>query len=65
VTGDSESPLSAYWSLRRAWGLLVGTVGLVVAGGLLVTGILPATPENLALVGAVLVLMLLPVYRAL
>jgi hypothetical protein len=40
--------------------LLIGAVGFVVGAG-----ILPAAPENLALVGAVLILVLLPVCRAL
>jgi hypothetical protein len=65
VAGDAESPLSACWSRRHAWSLLIGAAGFVGAWGLLVTGSLPATPENLALLGGVLVLSLLPVYRAL
>jgi hypothetical protein len=65
MSDDGGLSLSAIPKTRHVLSLLFGVVGLVIAGGLLTAGVLPATPANVAVLVGVVILLALPIYRRL
>jgi drug/metabolite transporter (DMT)-like permease len=65
MSEETESPLSSLYKLKHVWGLLIGAVALVLGGALIVTGIMSPSLQNIGLFAALVVLMVLPVYRRL
>lgn len=60
---SEESVLAGYYKLNHYGGLILAFLGILVAGALILTDIMPATTENLLVFGGLIFLVLLEFFR--